>query len=108
MNDATLTRADVIAIARQNNRVCPLPKQWTQLYELLPNKRRVGNGWEPSLPLVLAAWHDSSDMAKMLRLQEHIEWADVHGSLADVAGFLAALPEDQWLHIGINAERTYR
>jgi hypothetical protein len=100
MNDATLTRADVIEIARQNNRVCPLPQQWTQLYELLPDKRRAGNGWEPSLPLVLAAWHDSSAMAKMLRLQEHIEWAELHGSLADAAGFLAALPEDQWLHIG--------
>jgi hypothetical protein len=50
-----------------------LPHQWNRLYELLPNKRRAGNGWEPSLPLLLAAWDETPAIAKVLRLKEHIE-----------------------------------
>jgi hypothetical protein len=100
MNEVAPTLDEVLAIAKQNSRVCPLPPQWNRLYELLPAKRRVGNGWEPALPLILAAWHDTPAIMKTLRLQEHIEWADSHGALAAVARFLVSLPEDQWYHLG--------
>jgi hypothetical protein len=53
------TKEEVLAEAQRNNRVCPQPQKWSELYELLPNKRRKGNGWEPSLPLILAAWWDA-------------------------------------------------
>jgi hypothetical protein len=97
--DSAPTRDDVLAIAGQNSRVCPLQHQWNNLYELLPAKRRIGYGLKPRLPLILAAWHDTPAMTKVLRLQEHINWANSHGSLAIVAGFLASLPEVQWLHL---------
>jgi len=29
--------------------VCPQPMRWNELYEMLPAKKRVGNGWEPPL-----------------------------------------------------------
>jgi hypothetical protein len=45
----------VIAEVQKNNRVCPQPRKWQELYDMLPNKRRVGVGWEPPLPLILAA-----------------------------------------------------
>jgi hypothetical protein len=90
----------VLAEAQKNKRVCPQPQKWQQLYELLPEKTRKGAGWEPSLPLILAAWSDTPAMSKMLRLREHIEWAATHGCLEQVHSFLQALPEEEWHHIG--------
>jgi hypothetical protein len=73
---------------------------WDRLWEMLPNRKRVGAGWQPSPPLILAAWHDTPAMFKMLRLTEHIEWAAQHGALEPVARFLRELREEDWLHIG--------
>jgi hypothetical protein len=90
----------VVAVATENNRICPQPQKWQQLYELLPNKKRKGAGWEPSLPLILAAWWDTPAMSKILRLREHIEWAAEHGRLEQVHAFLQSLPEEEWHHLG--------
>jgi len=94
------TIEQIFAEVRKNNRVCPKPQKWQQLYEMLPNKKRKGAGWEPSLPLILAAWSETPAISKMLRLREHIEWAEAQGCLEKVASFLRELPEDQWHHIG--------
>jgi len=45
----------LIAYCRENSRVCPVPQRWNALWELLPDRKRVGGGWEPALPLILAA-----------------------------------------------------
>jgi hypothetical protein len=37
-------------------------------------------------------------LAKIMRLREHLEWADKHGTLDEVGKYLRALPEDQWFH----------
>lgn len=88
------------AYCRENNRVCPQPTLWHQLWEILPNRKQVGTGWQPSLPLILAAWHETSTQLKMLRLAEHIEWADKHNAMVPVAAFLRNLREEDWLHLG--------
>jgi len=88
----------LIAYCRENARVCPMPQRWSALWELLPDRTRVGAGWQPPLPLILGAWDDTP--GKLLRLAEHIEWADQHGGLEMVARFLRALPEDEWFHLG--------
>lgn len=90
----------LVAFCRENDRVCPLPQLWNQLWKMLPDRKRNGAGWQPALPLILAAWHDTPAMLKMLRLAEHIEWAAQHSVLEPVAGFLRGLREDQWFHIG--------
>jgi hypothetical protein len=51
---------------RENKRVCPLPKAWQQLWEMLPEKRRTVDAWGPAIPLIGAAWHDASAMLKMV------------------------------------------
>jgi hypothetical protein len=88
----------LIKFCQENRRVCPQPQRWQELYDLLPNKRRTGAGWEPPLPLILAAWWDTPNLSKVLRLRDHIEWAAKHGVLDDISAFLQALPEDQWFH----------
>lgn len=90
----------VVAFCRQNNRVCPLPPQWSRLWEMLPNRIRVGAGWQPSLPLILAAWGDTPVLLKMVRLAEHIEWAAQHGAMESVGRLLRDLREEEWFHIG--------
>ena len=94
------TSQSLIAYCRENDRVCPMPMLWNDLYEMLPYKRRVGNGWEPPLPLILAAWWDTPALPKMLRLAEHIEWAEKHGCLNQVASYLRNLREEDWFHVG--------
>ena len=91
---------DILSEVQKDNRVCPQPQKWQQLYEMLPNKRRKNIGCEPSFPLILAAWWDTPAILKMERLREHIEWAESQGCLDQVATFLRELSEDQWHHIG--------
>ena len=67
---------------------------------MLPGRSRVGAGWQPALPLILAAWHEAPAMLKMLRLAEHIEWAAKHDLLEAIGKFLRELREDDWHHIG--------
>jgi len=90
----------LIAYCRENGRVCPMPQRWNALWDLLPNRARVGAGWQPPLPLILGAWYDTPAMLKMIRLTEHIEWADLHDALGPVERFLRVLPEDEWFHLG--------
>lgn len=94
------TLDEVLAEVQKNNRVCPQPNKWNELYELLPNKRRQGSTWVPPLPLILAAWWDTPAMLKMLRLREHIEWASEQGALGAIYEFLASLKEEDWHHVG--------
>jgi hypothetical protein len=70
------------------------------MYEMLPNKKRVGNGWEPPLPLILAAWWDSPAISKQLRLAEHIHWAERNGCLDEISNYLHSLREEDWFHLG--------
>ena len=77
-----------------------MPQRWNALWELLPDRRRVGGGWEPPAPLILAAWYETPGLLKMLRLAEHIEWAASHGAMESVAAFLHGLKEDEWFHLG--------
>lgn len=88
----------LLGYCSENQRVCPQPKKWNELWELLPNRGRNGNQWEPALPLILAAWYDTPTMLKMLRLREHIEWANSHEALDLIDKFLRDLAETDWYH----------
>lgn len=91
-----LTVVEVMVEARKNNRVCPKPARWVQLYEMLPDKQRS----EPAAPLVDAAWDATPSIPKRMCFREHIEWAASHGCLQKVYAFMKSLPEDEWHHMG--------
>ena len=95
-----VTTEQVFEVAQQNGRICPRPIEWKNLYDLLPNKVRKNGGWEPALPLILGAWHETPALMKILRLREHIEWAAQHGCLDVVYNFMAELREEDWFHFG--------
>jgi hypothetical protein len=56
------TVESLVAFCRENDRVCPLPLLWNELWEMLPNRSQVGVGWQPPLPLILAACHHQSPL----------------------------------------------
>jgi len=70
------------------------------MWKMLPKRRRIGAGWEPPLPLILGAWNYASNLEKMMRLTEHIQWADKHGKLTEISAFLRGLAESDWHHLG--------
>ena len=95
---ATRMLSTLLEYVRQNGRVCPQPRRWTELWEMLPNRRRIGGGWEPPLPLILAAWWSSTASMKTQRLADHIRHADAYGRLADINHYLRGLCEEDWAH----------
>jgi hypothetical protein len=77
-----------------------MPLPWHQVWDILPAKKRDGADWDPPLPLILAAWWDTSDDAKRERFELHLHWAAAHGALDTVAQFLRSFPESEWHHRG--------
>ena len=90
------TLDEVMALARRNNRSCPLPAPWAVFYELLP--ARVADGAKAPPPVDRQGWTASSAMHKRLRLRDQIEWAERTGVLQQAHDFLARLPEEHWHH----------
>lgn len=91
---------NLIRLCQENQRVCPMPTYWNELWGKLINRKRMGNSWEPPAPLILAAWWEASDSLKQLRLIDHIKWAEQQGQLEEISNFLKNLKEEEWFHFG--------
>jgi len=82
--------------SRLNNRICPMPLRWNELFNLLRNKKPK----EPAVPLILAAWWEVSAMDKQARFIQHLEWAEKNDQIDEISDFIYGLPEADWFHIG--------
>lgn len=91
---------ELLQYVQSEGRICPEPGKWHELWEMLPDKKRVGHGWQPPLPLILGAWNYASGIEKMLRLREHIEYAVKKRILDLVDRFLRSLKDDDWYSVG--------
>ena len=101
MSIDTETFDSLWAYCTENNRMVPMPQEWTTLHGMLANRRqKTSGGWEPPLPLILAALDCTMPIEKQLRFQEHVRWATDHNQLGEVGAFLRALPEEKWVHFG--------
>jgi len=90
---------ELLEYVQSNGRVCPQPSLWNALWEMLPNRHRKAGDWVPAPPLILGVWWHATVLQKLLRLQEHIEYAAAQGVLSEVNSFLRALPESDWAHV---------
>lgn len=89
----------LLKYAQSEGRVCPMPTFWNDMWNMLPDRRQKTNGgWDPSLPLILAAWHDTTAEEKRNRLKLHIEYAASKGVLDKIDAFLRELKQDQWAY----------
>ena len=100
MADESQLLASLQEYVKAEQRVCPMPVRWKELWEMLPGRERRGASWEPPPPLILAEWWSTPSFSKMERLAEHIDYAQAHGVLTDVDRFLRALLEGEWAHLG--------
>jgi hypothetical protein len=89
----------LVSYCSENERICPLPQIWNKLYGKLPNRTQVGSGWNPSLPLILGAWYESSDEDKAARFIEHLAWARDNNYLDDFDRLVRKIKEDDWHHL---------
>jgi hypothetical protein len=60
---------------------------------LTNNRQQPSWGWEPPLPLILAAWHVTMPIEKQLRFKEHIQWSHDNGQIDEIGRYLRSLPE---------------
>jgi hypothetical protein len=90
---------DLLTYCQSNDRVCPKPNSWHELWQMLP-ARQGPEGWEPALPLILAAWYETPAMLKMIRLAEHLRYAEANGVLPEVEHYVRSLDESEWAHLG--------
>ena len=91
------TKDDFVKEVTKNNRVCPNPNLWNDLHTLAIESD-FNSHTPPSLPLILGAWWDTSDLDKSERLKELIDWCYV-ANVSDVAWtFIQSLDESEWHH----------
>ena len=84
-----------------NNRLCPTPTKWNDLFGMLKNtKQNSDGGWTPPLPLILFAWETTMPIEKQLRFKEHIQWAYDNKQIEEVGKYLRSLVEEEWAHFG--------
>lgn len=89
----------LLKYVKSGGRVCPMPTYWNELWKMLPNRRQKSSGgWEPALPLILAAWWDTPALAKIVRLAEHINYAAENGVLDKIDKYLKDLRPNQWAY----------
>lgn len=78
-NEAVLE--GVIAYAQGNERVCPMPRHWHELYNIISPRvlERGSSGarlnWIPAGPMILGGWSHTSVEKKRVCLREHLEYA---------------------------------
>ena len=87
-------------VARRNNRVCPQPERWLELYALLPERKTLRGVQTPPAPPTGPVWALTAPLSKRLFFREHIEWAEGMGVLESVMAFMQTMPEDDWVHMG--------
>lgn len=87
-------------VARRNNRVCPRPERWQELFALLAPRKTLRGMQHPPAPVIGAAWAVTPPLTKRLAFREHIEWAERQGVLENVMAFMQSMPETDWLHMG--------
>ncbi|OGP84606.1 MAG: hypothetical protein A2V87_02935 [Deltaproteobacteria bacterium RBG_16_58_17] len=89
----------MLQFVQSEGRICPEPGKWHDLWEMLPDKKRIGSGWQPPLPLILAAWDNTSGIEKMLRLRQHIQYA-VEKGILNIDQYLRNLTQNDWHFVG--------
>lgn len=91
---AEVTLYEVMRIARQDNRVCPQPTKWLELYRIL--QEHAAGAALPAEPLTGSAWASTPAMAKRQCFHEQLEWADKHHCLTPVHDWLKGLMPSEW------------
>lgn len=80
------------AYCLENNRICPNPIFWNEVYDLIVGETET----TLPLPLILAAWWDTEPRQKQIRFHDHLDYAATNGTLDAVDKYLRELSDIQW------------
>lgn len=79
-----------IALIKNNSYICPNPMVWNDFY-----LKFNANG-DLLKPLILGAWHHTSDTDKINRLKEQLEAISIGQDKQEAFAFLEKLPDSDW------------
>ena len=60
---------------------CPTPQKWNKIFNSLVEawkEKNLSSDDKPPIPLILAAWHETTGLQKLLRWEETLLWAKRH------------------------------
>lgn len=77
-------------------RVCPQQNKWHELWEMLPDRYRGDDDWNPPLPLIFDQWDNTTVHEKMQRFKDHIQYAAEKDLLGRVEKYIKGLAPDEW------------
>lgn len=66
---------------------CPMPLKWNEIYQSLLKvweKQGASVDDKPPVPLILAAWHETTGLQKLLRWKDTLQWAEKHNCLDSI------------------------
>ena len=86
---------DLMNYIVEGGRMCPQPQAWNGLWKRVGD--RVGQAQVKRFtPLILTAWHVTSDDEKRERFKGLVEYAADHKMLDEVDRFLRGLEAEEW------------
>jgi hypothetical protein len=89
-----VTLYEVTGLTRRDNRVCPQPSRWLEMYRIL--QEQAGSGARPPDPVVGSAWASTPPLAKRMAFHQQLEWADRNNCLTPVHDYLKTLRDSDW------------
>ncbi|SNR33903.1 hypothetical protein [Lutibacter flavus] len=75
-----------------NNRICPQPMIWNELYELMCEDLKVH---AIPKPLILAGWNFSNDLEKSIRFREHLNLINFDSDNR-IKTYILNIEEENW------------
>ena len=80
-----------------NNYFCLMPIMWMEMFKMIEEwndeKEKI------SIPLILAAWHHTTGLMKLIRFNEHLDFAFKKGKIRTIDEYLNKLKDDDWFGI---------
>lgn len=98
--DAIVIVSAIIHGDFENSRVCLNPQKWDEFYEIIKTKINFSPDEKFPAPLILAAWHFTSDKEKFERFHEQLRIVADKGYIRQIKVILDNYSEDDWHHFG--------
>jgi hypothetical protein len=98
---------NLLDYVKADGRICPNPQEWNELWEMLSDKQLTGSSTRPPVPLILGAWNYASNISKIIRLAEQINYAAKYGKLDEIDTYLRGLKSEQWFRIKPNTNSLH-
>ena len=90
----------VLGELTRQNRVCPVPAQWSKFFEDLVQGKSSDEVASLAPPMTGEAWKATSSLAKRMTMKDQISWAEANGKTDTAYRFLLRLRESEWFHVG--------